>query len=155
MIRPLCLLLLATQALTATATDVGVSINIAQPGFYGRIDLGAVPPPVVYAQPVLIQSAPYPVPAQPIYLHVPPGHERHWSRHCREYNACGAPVYFVRDDWYRREYAGRDGRGGGDRDRREEGERGRHGDEDHGRGGNRGGEREQEHEHRQGHHRDD
>ena len=37
---------------------------------------------------------------QPIYLHVPPGHEKKWRKHCREYDACGRPVYFVQDNWY-------------------------------------------------------
>jgi hypothetical protein len=37
-------------------------------------------------------------------LHVPPGHEKHWSKHCAQYNACGRPVYFVRDEWYNNEY---------------------------------------------------
>jgi hypothetical protein len=44
------------------------------------------------------------VAAPPIYLHVPPGHEKHWSKHCAQYNACGRPVYFVRDEWYNNEY---------------------------------------------------
>jgi hypothetical protein len=25
-----------------------------------------------------------------------------WRKHCRKYNACGVPVYFVRHDWYER-----------------------------------------------------
>jgi len=40
-------------------------------------------------------------PVQPVYMWVPPGHRKHWSKHCHEYNACGVPVYFVRHDWYR------------------------------------------------------
>ena len=40
----------------------------------------------------------------PIYLRVPPGHQKEWKKHCHAYNACGRPVYFVRDDWYEREY---------------------------------------------------
>ena len=40
----------------------------------------------------------------PIYLRVPPGHEKKWNKHCASYNACGRPVYFVRDDWYRNTY---------------------------------------------------
>ncbi|MES2182625.1 MAG: hypothetical protein V4493_11065 [Pseudomonadota bacterium] len=43
----------------------------------------------------------------PIYLRVPPGHAKHWDKHCREYNACNERVYFVQDDWYNREYAPR------------------------------------------------
>jgi hypothetical protein len=40
----------------------------------------------------------------PMYLRVPPMHRAHWSRYCGMYSACGAPVYFVTDDWYQRVY---------------------------------------------------
>jgi opacity protein-like surface antigen len=30
---------------TAMAADIGVSINVGQPGFYGRIDIGDLPQP--------------------------------------------------------------------------------------------------------------
>ncbi len=46
----------ATSSVAFAATDVGVSISVGQPGFYGRIDIGNAPPPVlVYPQPVVIQ----------------------------------------------------------------------------------------------------
>jgi hypothetical protein len=95
----------AAVTATAMAADVGVSINIGQPGFYGQINIGDVPqpPPVLYAQPVVIERGPDYV-AEPIYLNVPPGYERHWARHCHEYHACGRRVYFVNRDWYQREY---------------------------------------------------
>lgn len=64
------------------------------------------PPPVIYAQPVIVAAAPGYVVA-PIYLHVPPGYERHWAAHCAEYHACARRVYFVRDDWYNRVYVPR------------------------------------------------
>lgn len=90
----------------AFATDVGVSVSIGQPGFYGRIDIGGYPPPVViYEQPRYIERVP--VGRPPIYLHVPPGHIKHWGKHCWKYNACGEAVYFVKDDWYHREYVPR------------------------------------------------
>jgi hypothetical protein len=86
----------------ALATDVGVSISVGQPGFYGRIDIGNAPPPVlVYPQPVVIQQVRG---AQPVYLHVPPGHAKDWRKHCGKYNACAQPVYFVKDDWYNTVY---------------------------------------------------
>jgi hypothetical protein len=86
----------------ALAADVGVSISVGQPGFYGRIDIGNAPPPVlVYPQPVIIQPVRG---AQPIYLHVPPGHAKDWRKHCGKYNACAQPVYFVKDDWYNTVY---------------------------------------------------
>ena len=94
-----------TALAPAHATDVGVSISIGQPGFYGRIDIGNVPPPVlVYPQPVIIQPAPVAVVRQPIYLHVPPGHAKDWRRYCARYAACNQPVYFVQDRWYNEVY---------------------------------------------------
>lgn len=96
-------LALALGAGQALAADVGVSISIGQPGFYGQIDIGNFPrPQVIYRQPVIIEPGrSY---GGPVYLRVPPGHEKHWGKHCAKYNACGRPVYFVRDDWYEREY---------------------------------------------------
>lgn len=85
----------------ARATDVGVSIAISQPGVYGRIDIGRFPQPaVVVPQPVIIAPQPVGVVVQPVYMWVPPGHQKNWAKHCNRYNACGVPVYFVRDDWY-------------------------------------------------------
>lgn len=109
MTKTLCLgLALAGATLPAAAgTDVGVSIGVSQPGFYGRIDIGgvAVPPVLVYPQPVLIAPPPRAVPVpQPLYLYVPPGHAKNWGKHCKHYGACGQPVYFVQEDWYRRYY---------------------------------------------------
>jgi len=97
---------LGTLSTPALAADVGVSVSIGQPGFYGRIDIGGYPQPqVIYGQPVIIERVPYDRP--PIYLRVPPGHAKHWSKNCHKYNACGERVYFVKDDWYSREYAPR------------------------------------------------
>ncbi len=84
-----------------------VSINIGQPGFYGRIELGDFrAPPVYYNEPMVIQrSSRYA--AEPMYLRVPPGHMKKWGKHCSAYNACGRQVYFVRDEWYTNTYAPR------------------------------------------------
>ncbi len=94
-----------TAAPTAVAADVAVSITSGAPNFYGRIDIGNFPQPqVIYAQPVIIQRSPQYV-AAPLYLRVPPGHMKKWSKHCAAYNACGQQVYFVRDEWYTNVYA--------------------------------------------------
>ena len=46
-------------AVSAQAADVGVSVSVGQPGFYGRIDIGNYPQPeLIYAQPVVIRPAP-------------------------------------------------------------------------------------------------
>ncbi len=121
----------------AIAADVGVSVNISQPGFYGRIDIGQVPQPaVIYAQPMIIDQRPMMGRREPIYLRVPPGHEKHWDKYCRNYGACGQPVYFVQDRWYRDVYApryyGEPGRRDEGRDLRRDGHRdnGHHGRND-------------------------
>jgi hypothetical protein len=86
-------------------TNVGVSIGINQPGVYGRVDIGNFPQPrIVYPQPIVIVQSPVAIQQQPIYLYVPPGHQKKWSKHCARYNACGQPVYFVREDWVRERY---------------------------------------------------
>lgn len=91
------------------ATSVGVSVQISQPGVHGRIDIGQYPQPeVIVARPIVVRPAPRPQHLEPVYLWVPPGHQRNWKRHCREYGACGVPVYFVRDRWYQEHVMPRD-----------------------------------------------
>jgi len=83
------------------AGDVGVSVTVGEPGFYGHLDIGSFPAPeLIYPQPVIVQPVPVGVVRPPIYVHVPPGQEKKWDRYCSTYNACGEPVYFVRDTWY-------------------------------------------------------
>jgi hypothetical protein len=90
----------------AVAAELGLSINIGEPGFYGQLDIGDFPhPELIYNQPVIIERGGGYGSQQPVYLRVPPGHERHWREHCHQYNACGQPVYFVRDNWYQQTYA--------------------------------------------------
>ena len=101
--RSLIFSMLALAAVPLAHAQVSISGVISgqvAPGVYGQVTIGGgPPPPVVYAQPVVvvppavIVGAP---PVEPIYLRVPPGHEKHWDKHCHEYNACNRPVYFVR-----------------------------------------------------------
>ncbi len=98
-------LLSASLTPSAFATDVGVSISIGQPGFYGRIDIGGYPPPrLIYREPLIIRHVHT---RPPIYMRVPPGHAKHWDKHCHEYAACGERVYFVEETWYTNDYAPR------------------------------------------------
>lgn len=130
----------ATFASPALAADVGVSISIGQPGFYGQIEIGDFypPPRVLYRQPIIVERVQ--VVRPPIYLRVPPGHAKNWKKHCRKYNACGERVFFVRDDWYEREYVPRyqEKHGGRGDDHHDEGRRDGRGngkkDKDHDRG---------------------
>ncbi|HTD90560.1 MAG TPA: hypothetical protein VK663_07845 [Burkholderiales bacterium] len=97
----------ALAAGQAAAADVGVSINIGDPGFYGRLDIGNFPQPqLVYTKPVVIRPAGRAV-YEPVYLRVPPGHARDWRHHCGSYGLCDRPVYFVQDRWYHDVYAPR------------------------------------------------
>jgi hypothetical protein len=103
-------------AVPALVADAGVSIQVGEPGFYGSIDIGGFPQPqLIYSQPVVIERVPVGVVREPIYLYVPPGHAKNWSKHCRKYNACGQPVYFVQEGWYNQEYVPRyrESHGGG------------------------------------------
>jgi hypothetical protein len=102
-ISSLVIAIAAAAAMPAhAAPNVGVSVDIHQPGVYGRIEIGNLPPPVVvYPQPVVIAPTPVAVYQRPIYLYVPPGHQKNWARHCHRYGACGQPVYFVQESWVR------------------------------------------------------
>lgn len=131
-LAPAALGLAGLAALPAAhAADVGVSIGFSQPGLYGRVDVGRYPSPVLIApQPVYVGRPAYR--ADPVYLWVPPEHRRDWRHNCRRYNACGAPVYFVEDGWYRQNVIvhrddHRDDRRGNDhrRDDRRDHDRGR------------------------------
>jgi len=131
---------LLASASTAVAADVGVSISVGQPGFYGQIDIGDYPypqPRVIYREPIIVHR--HVEVYEPMYLRVPPGHYKNWRRYCNRYNACGRQVYFVQDRWYRDDYAPRY------RDR----QRG-HGDYDD-YGYDRGGRDRHDHRHDNGH----
>lgn len=98
-------LLAALLSITSTPTsanDSGISIHIGQPGFYGQINLGNhyPRPQLIYPNPVLAMPPAIAVQQQPIYLRVPPGHAKKWSKHCHRYNACNQPVYFIQENWY-------------------------------------------------------
>ena len=95
----------ALLLLVANTAVAQVSVTVGQPGFHGRIDIGNAPPPVlIYPQPIIIRQVQVVQPVQPIYLRVPPGHAKKWSKHCQKYDACSRPVYFVKDDWYSNVY---------------------------------------------------
>ncbi|MES2228820.1 MAG: hypothetical protein V4540_13790 [Pseudomonadota bacterium] len=119
----------------AAQTSVGVSIGINQPGVYGRINIGDVPPPaLILPQPMIIAPPRVAVQRAPIYLYVPPAHQQDWGRYCGRYSACGQPVYFVRDEWVRERYAHE--HPGWDRGRHRGWDKGE--DHGHGRGHGRG-----------------
>jgi hypothetical protein len=139
------LMLLVTSA--GYAADVGVSVSVGQPGFYGQLDIGDFPrPQVIYAQPRIVQVAQYDLRPTPLYLRVPPGHYNHWDRYCDQYRACARPVYFVQDSWYNEVYVPRY------RDRYDhDHDSWDHGDWDNDRGWNGGKHKGGKHKHGKGH----
>ena len=98
-------LVLATAACAAPAFagDVGFTIRIGEPGFYGQLAIGDWDRPVLFNSRPVILARGYGW-ASPVYLRVPDVQRRNWGRYCSRYNACARPVYFVRDDWYRNVY---------------------------------------------------
>ena len=102
---PIAFALLLPIVAAAAEPDIRVIMSSdVRTGVYGRVEFGnAPPPPVVYAEPVLVAPPPRVVsapPPQPVYLHVPPGHAKNWKKHCKHYHACDRPVYFVKSDEY-------------------------------------------------------
>jgi hypothetical protein len=95
-------------AAAASAGDLNVGVILSgeiTPGVYGQVMIGnGPPPPLVYAQPVVVEAVPHAPRLAPVYLYVPPGHARHWAKHCHAYHACNRPVYFVRGADYGREW---------------------------------------------------
>lgn len=128
----------ALAAVPAQAGDAYINATVGgvfAPGVYGQIQIGNnPPPPLLYAQPVVISRGPAYV-AEPLYLYVPPGHAKKWGKHCARYNACGRPVYFVRAEQDNRWWDRGDGRGGPGHRGHDRGHGGRGDrDDDHGRG---------------------
>ncbi len=89
--------IIAVALLTAAAGAMAqnLSLQLGQTGYYGSIDLGNLNrPPVIYQEPMVIQMVPQYRNAAPIYLRVPPGHAKKWSKHCGSwYNNTYAPHY--------------------------------------------------------------
>ncbi|WP_374681119.1 hypothetical protein [Accumulibacter sp.] len=51
-----CAAILAATAAPAFSANLGVSVSIGQPGFYGRVDVSAFPQPqAVYRQPIIVE----------------------------------------------------------------------------------------------------
>jgi len=116
---------LVLSSLSAQAGTAIINLSVGgeiSPGVYGQVQFGnAPPPPVFYPQPMIIVRQPAMM-FEPIYLHVPPGHAKNWKKHCRAYNACNRPVYFVRSAEYEPGYSKRKNKGHRNEGRRNDGD---------------------------------
>jgi len=134
------LLILCSSRANAGQPIINLSVGgEVAPGVYGQVQFGNAPPPaVVYEKPQIVFQQQEGEMRKPIYLHVPPEHAKNWANHCRQYNACNRPVYFVKSREYASDYDARkeEHHGEGRRDGEHHGE-GRGNDEqrrDEGRG---------------------
>lgn len=100
--RGILALLMCTSI--AQADDLGINVVLEgelKSGVYGRVELGKNShPEVIYSEPRVVVVEEH-MDRHPVYLHVPPGHAKHWDKHCHEYHACSRPVYFIMSDEYR------------------------------------------------------
>ena len=103
---------LATFTLLFTGLSAGAAqpiINLGAggkltPGVYGEVKFGKQQPPLVASEPKAIIIYSVPRKLEPLYLHVPPEHMQQWDKHCREYQACDRPTYFVKSHEYEQGY---------------------------------------------------
>jgi hypothetical protein len=93
----LLLLVAAAQAQAAYLNETtGRPLRV---GAYGRIQVrNAPPPPLISPHPVIAVKELGPPKGEPLYLYVPAGQVRKWTRYCERYQACERPVFFVRMD---------------------------------------------------------
>lgn len=119
---------LAMISTSSLAADVSISLHgQVQPGLYGAVTVGDRHPTVIYHEPVRVyhpepvyyerhySTSHYaPVVVQPIIIHAPKKHRKHWKKHCHQYHACGREVRFVEvydaPRYHSRESYGYDGR---------------------------------------------
>jgi hypothetical protein len=88
---------------TAGAVEVGVSVEMSQPGVYGRVDIGRFPRAVLLPPPqVVVVQRPRPVVYEDVYVWAPPGRQRRWHRHEKRYDDdCAERERFVHQASYR------------------------------------------------------
>ncbi len=86
-------------AFGSAALAAGVTVQVGEPGYYGRLELGDAPKPVLISpNPIVIERQH--VVEQPTYVFVPADQRNDWANYCARYEACGRPVYFVEERWY-------------------------------------------------------
>ena len=119
---------LALTSLSASAGTPIINLTVGgeiSPGVYGQVQFGNAPPPeVINAQPMVVVPQSRGAVVEPLYLHVPPGHQKHWARYCHRYNACNRPVYFVKEGRYQPDHHDRHDEGHRNEDHRDHEDRG-------------------------------
>lgn len=92
-------------AIAACVTASGVQakrVVVGDYDYYGPLVIHDERPVVIVQEPRIVHSRGH---REPLYVRVPPGHAKHWEKHCAKYRACDRPVYFVDDHWYHEHYA--------------------------------------------------
>ena len=92
---------LGLAIVVAQAAPAADGLLDQDPGIYGKLDLSRFgKPQVLNVKPLLVSTAKGAGKAKPVFVHVRPGWELHWSAHCAAYDACNVPVYFVTEGWF-------------------------------------------------------
>lgn len=99
----------AAAALMIGAAQAGaatqVNISIGDSGYWGAIPMmNGLRPDVWNTTPIVAIGAAI-AGASILYLNVPEAQRRDWRHYCSRYDACGRPVRFVKNNWYRDHYA--------------------------------------------------
>jgi hypothetical protein len=100
-------IMIATLAVAGTAASAA---GFDESAYFGRIDPAQAPrievtrTRALQANAGAVVSLKAGAAASPVYLHVRPEEERRWAAYCAAYAACGVPVLFVKESWYREVY---------------------------------------------------
>jgi hypothetical protein len=99
------IVLIALLALFCTpVTHADVTLTLGEPDYYGPVEIDEYygEPRLIFREPIVLNQETRT--GRPLYLHVPPGHAQDWKKHCKHYDACDQPAYFVENSWYQDTY---------------------------------------------------
>jgi hypothetical protein len=85
--------------LGSAAYAAGVTVQIGEPGYCGRLEIGDAPKPVLISPNAVVIERDRVV-QEPTYVYVPTEQRSDWAKYCAQYDACARPVYFVEPRWY-------------------------------------------------------
>lgn len=89
----------------AANASTQISISIGDSGYWGVLPALTGYRPEVWNNSPIVAIGTAVAGLSAIYLNVPDAERHDWKNHCRKYDACNRPVHFVKNDWYRDQYA--------------------------------------------------
>lgn len=89
----------------AANASTQINISIGDSGYWGVLPALTGYRPEVWNNSPIVAIGTAVAGLSAIYLNVPDAERHDWKNHCRKYDACNRPVHFVKNDWYRDQYA--------------------------------------------------